>query len=82
MVFVVQYIKAYWYDGFAYLLLYVFKFSLSWAAAIVLAVNIIIFPVTSEKELRRMLLLSLEHVATFSHLLAKVGDLKQDIINR
>jgi hypothetical protein len=45
----------------------------SWAAAIVLFVNIFIFPVTSEKELRRTLNLSLEHIATFSHLLAKVS---------
>ena len=45
----------------------------SWAAAIVLSVNILVFPVTSEKELRRTLVLSLEHIATFSHLLAKVS---------
>lgn len=44
----------------------------SWGAAIVLAVNILVFPMTSEKELRRTLSLSLEHIATFSHLLSKV----------
>ncbi|KAL5513531.1 hypothetical protein ACEPAH_3930 [Sanghuangporus vaninii] len=43
----------------------------SWAAAIVLTVNILILPISSEKEMRQTLILSLEHVSTFLHLLAK-----------
>ncbi|KAL5492777.1 hypothetical protein ACEPAI_4224 [Sanghuangporus weigelae] len=42
-----------------------------WAAAIVLTVNILILPISSEKEMRQTLILSLEHVSTFLHLLAK-----------
>ncbi|TDL22448.1 hypothetical protein BD410DRAFT_748734 [Rickenella mellea] len=42
-----------------------------WGAAIVLTVNILVFPISSERELRRTLVVSLEHISTFSHLLAK-----------
>ncbi|CCO31114.1 hypothetical protein BN14_05148 [Rhizoctonia solani AG-1 IB] len=42
-----------------------------WGSAIVLFVNLFIFPVSSERELRQLLVMSLEHVATYSHLLAK-----------
>jgi hypothetical protein len=42
-----------------------------WGFAIVLFVNICVFPVSAEKELRTMLVTSLQHVGTFAHLLAK-----------
>ncbi|CAE6476603.1 unnamed protein product [Rhizoctonia solani] len=42
-----------------------------WGSAIVLFVNISVFPISSERELRQLLVVSLEHVATYSHLLAK-----------
>ncbi|KAG8719517.1 hypothetical protein FRC08_002644 [Ceratobasidium sp. 394] len=42
-----------------------------WGSAIVLFVNMFIFPLTSERELRQLLVMSLEHVATYSHLLSK-----------
>ena len=69
-----EYIKAYWLVALIMPFEYRSEYShrSSWSAAIVLIVNISIFPITSEKELRRTLILSLEHVATFTHLLAKV----------
>lgn len=36
-----------------------------------LAVNLLIWPRTSEKELRQTLVLSLDHIGTFAHLLSK-----------
>ncbi|KAH7337158.1 hypothetical protein B0J17DRAFT_666475 [Rhizoctonia solani] len=45
--------------------------SYMWGSAIVLFVNLSVFPVSSERELRQLLVISLEHVATYSHLLAK-----------
>ncbi|KAG8728006.1 hypothetical protein FRC11_011969, partial [Ceratobasidium sp. 423] len=45
--------------------------SYMWGSAIVLFVNMCIFPISSERELRQLLVVSLEHVATYSHLLAK-----------
>ena len=42
-----------------------------WSGAIVIGVNILIFPQSSEKELRQTLVTSLDHIATFLHLLAK-----------
>ncbi|CAE6373431.1 unnamed protein product [Rhizoctonia solani] len=42
-----------------------------WGSAIVLFVNLFVFPVSSERQLRQLLVISLEHVATYSHLLAK-----------
>lgn len=45
--------------------------SYSWGAAIVLAVNILVFPRTSERELRSTMLSSLEHLATFAALIGK-----------
>ncbi|TDL26998.1 hypothetical protein BD410DRAFT_783138 [Rickenella mellea] len=42
-----------------------------WGGAIVLTVNVLVFPISSERELRRTLVVSLEHISTFSHLLAK-----------
>ncbi|KAG8806770.1 hypothetical protein FRC18_005912, partial [Serendipita sp. 400] len=43
----------------------------AWGAAIVLAVNILIFPRTSERELRQTMVTSLEHIATFAALIGK-----------
>jgi hypothetical protein len=34
-------------------------------------VNVFVFPISSEKELRQTLVASLDHIGTFSHLLAK-----------
>ena len=45
--------------------------SYAWGAAIVLAVNILIFPRTSERELRSTIMTSLEHLATFAALIGK-----------
>ncbi|CAE6445071.1 unnamed protein product [Rhizoctonia solani] len=45
--------------------------SYMWGSAIVLFVNMFVFPISSERELRQLLVISLEHVATYSHLLAK-----------
>jgi uncharacterized membrane protein YccC len=39
--------------------------------AVALAVNIIVFPSSSEKELRQMLVTSLDHIECLSHLIAK-----------
>ncbi|GAA5972386.1 hypothetical protein JCM11641_002434 [Rhodosporidiobolus odoratus] len=47
-----------------------------WGFAIVLFVNGFIFPHTSEKELRELLVISLEHISTFSHLIAKTYSLE------
>ncbi|KIM23580.1 hypothetical protein M408DRAFT_253625 [Serendipita vermifera MAFF 305830] len=45
--------------------------SYAWGAAIVLAVNILVFPKTSERELRSTIVTSLEHIATFAALIGK-----------
>ncbi|KAF8488906.1 hypothetical protein JB92DRAFT_1405681 [Gautieria morchelliformis] len=42
-----------------------------WGGVIVLAVNWLVFPKSSERELRQTLVVSLEHIGTFAHLLAK-----------
>lgn len=42
-----------------------------WAGAVALGVNIFVFPITSETELRQTLILSLDHIGTLTHLLAK-----------
>ncbi|KAH7097463.1 hypothetical protein BKA62DRAFT_446468 [Auriculariales sp. MPI-PUGE-AT-0066] len=42
-----------------------------WGAAISLFVNFFIWPTSAEKQLRRTLVLSLEHVGTLGHLLSK-----------
>lgn len=47
-----------------------------WGFAIVLGVNILVFPISSEYQLRELLVLSLEHVSTFAHLIAKTYDLQ------
>ncbi|GAA5865438.1 hypothetical protein JCM8547_001244 [Rhodosporidiobolus lusitaniae] len=47
-----------------------------WGFAIVLVVNLLVFPHTSEKELRELLVLSIEHIGTFSHLIAKTYSLE------
>ncbi|KAH7097462.1 hypothetical protein BKA62DRAFT_774265 [Auriculariales sp. MPI-PUGE-AT-0066] len=52
-----------------YLISYLEAYALG--AAIVLFVNIVVWPTSAEKELRRTLVLSLEHVGTLSHLLSK-----------
>ncbi|KAH8929027.1 hypothetical protein BT69DRAFT_1276681 [Atractiella rhizophila] len=46
-----------------------------WGGAIVVFVNVFVFPRTSERELRQTLDLSLEHIRIFSHLLAKTYSL-------
>ncbi|GAA6050447.1 hypothetical protein JCM3770_002600 [Rhodotorula araucariae] len=46
-----------------------------WGFAIVLVVNALVFPHTSEKELREILVISLEHISTFSHLISKTYNL-------
>ncbi|KAF8305566.1 hypothetical protein DL93DRAFT_2089397 [Clavulina sp. PMI_390] len=43
----------------------------AWGAAIVVFVNLFVFPISTEKELRQTLVLSLDHIGTLSHLLAK-----------
>ena len=42
-----------------------------WGGAITLGVNIFIFPMSSERELRKTLVISLEHISTFAALIAK-----------
>ncbi|KAK4696212.1 hypothetical protein P7C70_g8416, partial [Phenoliferia sp. Uapishka_3] len=49
--------------------------SYCWGFGIVLATNILILPISSEYELRELLVHSLEHISTFSHLIAKTYDL-------
>ncbi|GAA5969341.1 hypothetical protein JCM11641_007557 [Rhodosporidiobolus odoratus] len=43
----------------------------AWGMAIALGVNLIVLPVTSEQELRRLLVTSLQHVSTLAHLTCK-----------
>lgn len=45
----------------------------AWGFALVLGVNMLIFPHSSEHELRGLLVSSLHHISTLSHLIAKVG---------
>ena len=42
-----------------------------WGIAIGMGVNLLVWPRSSEKELRQMLVLSLDHIGTFAHLLSK-----------
>ncbi|GAA5834027.1 hypothetical protein JCM9279_004193 [Rhodotorula babjevae] len=42
-----------------------------WGFAIVLVVNLLVLPHSAEKELREILVISLEHISTFSHLIGK-----------
>jgi hypothetical protein len=42
-----------------------------WGGAITLGVNIFVFPMSSERELRKTLVISLEHISTFAALIAK-----------
>jgi len=42
-----------------------------WGAAITLGVNIFVYPMSSERELRKTLVISLEHISTFAALIAK-----------
>ncbi|GAA5995099.1 uncharacterized protein JCM10292_004539 [Rhodotorula paludigena] len=49
--------------------------SYCWGFAIVLVVNLVVLPHSSEKELREILVISLEHISTFSHLIAKTYNL-------
>lgn len=44
---------------------------LRWAGAIVLFVNLVIFPMSSERHLRETLVTSLDHIGVLSHLLGK-----------
>jgi hypothetical protein len=50
--------------------------SYSWGAAISLSVNLLILPRTSERELRKTIVTSLEHIATFAALIGKAYALK------
>lgn len=50
--------------------------SYAWGATIVLSVNILVFPRTSERELRKTIVTSLEHLATFAALIGKAYNLK------
>lgn len=45
--------------------------SYRWGGAVVIGVNVLVFPISSEKELRQTLVASLDHIGTFAHLLAK-----------
>ncbi|TNY20614.1 hypothetical protein DMC30DRAFT_416809 [Rhodotorula diobovata] len=47
-----------------------------WGFAIVLVVNALVLPHSSEKELREILVISLEHISTFSHLIGKTYSLE------
>ncbi|KAL8293775.1 hypothetical protein RQP46_000476 [Phenoliferia psychrophenolica] len=47
-----------------------------WGFGIVLGVNMLIFPISSEWELRELLVLSLEHISIFAHLIAKTYTLE------
>ncbi|GAA5826891.1 hypothetical protein JCM11251_002144 [Rhodosporidiobolus azoricus] len=47
-----------------------------WGFAIVLVINLLIFPHTAERELREVLVLSIEHISTFAHLIAKTYSLE------
>lgn len=42
-----------------------------WGGVITLGVNIFVFPMSSERELRKTLVISLEHISTFAALIAK-----------
>lgn len=48
----------------------------AWAFALVLFINIFIFPVTSERELRELIVQSLERISTFTHLISKTYSLE------
>ncbi|KDE05411.1 hypothetical protein MVLG_04206 [Microbotryum lychnidis-dioicae p1A1 Lamole] len=43
----------------------------AWGFAIVFAVNLLVFPTSAERELRELMVDALEHMSTFTHLLAK-----------
>ncbi|KAI5481791.1 hypothetical protein MNV49_000068 [Pseudohyphozyma bogoriensis] len=47
-----------------------------WGFAIVLGTNVLILPITSERELRELIVTSLEHISTLSHLIAKTYQLE------
>jgi len=57
--------------GFSSTFLIAYLSAYLWGAAIVLSVNLLVLPKSSERELREMLVTSLAHVGTFAHLLAK-----------
>lgn len=46
--------------------------SYAWGFALVLVVNVLVFPVSAERELREALVSSLERISTLAHLIAKV----------
>ena len=46
-----------------------------WGGAITLTVNILVLPMSSERELRKTLVISLEHISTFAALIAKAYSL-------
>ncbi|BGP36620.1 hypothetical protein JCM10450v2_000510 [Rhodotorula kratochvilovae] len=52
----------------------------AWGMAIALGVNVLVWPITSESELRRLLVTSLQHVSTLAHLTCKTyaRELDQD----
>ncbi|GAA5922333.1 uncharacterized protein JCM15063_003269 [Sporobolomyces koalae] len=43
----------------------------AWGLAISLAVNVLVFPITAERELKKLLVTSLQHVSTLAHLSCK-----------
>ncbi|GJN91517.1 hypothetical protein Rhopal_004540-T1 [Rhodotorula paludigena] len=55
----------------------------AWGLAIALCVNVLVWPITSEAELRRLLVTSLQHVSTLAHLTCKTyaRELDQDEVD-
>lgn len=43
----------------------------AWGIAIALFVNVVVYPITAEKQLRKLLVTSLQHVSTLAHLSCK-----------
>ncbi|GAA5876090.1 hypothetical protein JCM16303_007018 [Sporobolomyces ruberrimus] len=43
----------------------------AWGIAIALAVNVLVYPVTAERELKKLLVTSLQHVSTLAHISCK-----------
>lgn len=46
-----------------------------WGAAVTIFVNLAVFPISTERELRTILATSLQHVSTFGQLIMKSFDL-------
>lgn len=56
----------------------------AWGIAIAFAVNVLVLPMTSEHELRRLLVTALEHVSALTHLTCKAyaRELEEDEVVR